>query len=210
MGQANERRKAALLDDARGRLQPGESIEAAVHGMVFGGPRVTGSASVLSELGPSRGLGVVLATDRRVIGFVLKVFGGHWSQTIDYPEVDSVSGTDKKLVVASAASQIAVSCPAKERGAIPEARRVVDAGRARSRSQVGSVADEIEQLGRLAAEGLITADEFDRAKALFLGKPEPQQKDAMELLRNLHGLYRGGVLSESEFNMKKWEILERS
>jgi hypothetical protein len=75
-----------------------------------------------------------------------------------------------------------------------------------------NVSQEIVELNRLMEEGLITEDEFGRAKELFLGKPKDDRDYVVKLLRNLYVLYKTDVLSESEFNMnmKKWDILSRN
>jgi hypothetical protein len=70
-----------------------------------------------------------------------------------------------------------------------------------------SVAQEIERLGQLLAAGVITEEEFERGKTLYLGAPPDKAAAAIELLQNLDTLRKRGVLSESEFNTKKWEIL---
>ncbi|MBI2441562.1 MAG: SHOCT domain-containing protein [Lentisphaerae bacterium] len=70
-----------------------------------------------------------------------------------------------------------------------------------------SAAQEIEKLGQLFLAGVITAEEFERGKTLFLGAPPDKAATAVELLQNLDALKKKGVLSESEFNAKKWEIL---
>jgi hypothetical protein len=70
-----------------------------------------------------------------------------------------------------------------------------------------SVAQEIEKLGQLLATGVITEAEFQRGKTLYLGAPSDKAVAAIELLENLDALRKRGVLSESEFNTKKWEIL---
>jgi hypothetical protein len=71
----------------------------------------------------------------------------------------------------------------------------------------GSVADELAKLSKLRAEGALDDDEWDRAKDYFLGKDESQRDRAARELRQLHELHRSGVLSGSEFNTKKWDIL---
>lgn len=73
-----------------------------------------------------------------------------------------------------------------------------------------NLSQEIEQLNRLMEDGLISKDEFARAKELFLGKPKDDRDNVVKLLRNLYVLYKTDVLSESEFNMKKWDILSRN
>lgn len=70
-----------------------------------------------------------------------------------------------------------------------------------------SVAEEIEKLKHLFLAGVITAEEFERGKTLFLGAPPDKAGAAIELLQNLDLLRKQGVLSQSEFNMKKWDIL---
>lgn len=70
-----------------------------------------------------------------------------------------------------------------------------------------SPTDEIEKLHKLFVEGVITAEEFERGKATFLGFPPNKAAAAVELLNNLHQLWKAGALSESEFKMKKWDIL---
>lgn len=70
-----------------------------------------------------------------------------------------------------------------------------------------SITEEIEKLGKLFLAGALTAEEFERGKALFLGTPPNKAAAAVELLENLEKLRKQGALSEGEFNMKKWEIL---
>ena len=69
------------------------------------------------------------------------------------------------------------------------------------------IAQEIEKLSILFRRGVITADEFERGKATFLGTPPDKVAIAIDMLSNLHDLRKQGALSESEFNSKKWEIL---
>jgi hypothetical protein len=70
-----------------------------------------------------------------------------------------------------------------------------------------SVAEQVERLGQLFIAGVITAEEFERGKTLFLGAAPDKAASAVELLQNLNALKQQGVISESEFNIKKWEIL---
>ncbi|MCX5971840.1 MAG: hypothetical protein NTV14_10145 [Coprothermobacterota bacterium] len=71
------------------------------------------------------------------------------------------------------------------------------------------LADELTKLSALKGLNILTEEEFQKAKALFLGKPSDKREEALMILKNLHGLYKAGVLSESEFNLKKWDILSR-
>lgn len=72
---------------------------------------------------------------------------------------------------------------------------------------VPSVSDELGRLSRLLGEGVITEQDWTRTKDLFLGTQLSAQDRAVIQLEQLHALWRSGVLSESEFNTKKWEVL---
>ncbi|MGH9197761.1 MAG: SHOCT domain-containing protein, partial [Acidimicrobiia bacterium] len=72
-----------------------------------------------------------------------------------------------------------------------------------------SPAGELEKLNKLRQDGALSDDDWQRAKSLYLGKPPDKQQETFELLRNLHQLHKAGALSESEFNLKKWDVLSR-
>lgn len=93
-----------------------------------------------------------------------------------------------------------------------EARVFIDAIRQGQHHNGGSTTDGATALATLAelrTQGLLDDNDWDRAKELLLGKRPDQQHEAMDLLRQLHGLMKAGVISPGEFNMKKWEILAR-
>lgn len=75
---------------------------------------------------------------------------------------------------------------------------------------VPTVAEELGSLAALRSQGAISESDWESAKDLFLGKRPDAQQQAAEQLRQLYDLHRTGVLSESEFNMKKWDILSRN
>ncbi len=77
-------------------------------------------------------------------------------------------------------------------------------------AQGSGIADEIAKLAALASSGVITAAEFERGKQVFLGTAPDEAAAMVAHLRQLHDLYRAKVLSESEFNMKKWGLLSSS
>ena len=77
-------------------------------------------------------------------------------------------------------------------------------------TQVTSASDAISKLAILKSEGIISEEEFERSKAGFMGSPVEVVETSASLLRQLHSLYKTGVLTESEFNMKKWDILSRA
>ena len=68
-------------------------------------------------------------------------------------------------------------------------------------------AEQVEKLGQLFLKGVITAEEFERGKALFLGSPPDLAKKTVETLNDLYRLRQKGALSESEYNIKKWDLL---
>jgi hypothetical protein len=76
-------------------------------------------------------------------------------------------------------------------------------------TQVSTASDAIAKLAVLKSEGIISDDEFERAKSGFMGSPVDVIESSASLLRQLHSLYKTGVLTESEFNMKKWDVLSR-
>ena len=81
---------------------------------------------------------------------------------------------------------------------------------ANSKPPAPNVAEELSKLNELVLQGVLTSDEWDRAKALYLGKAADRRTEDAALLMQLHSLHRAGALSESEFNTKKWEILSRN
>lgn len=80
---------------------------------------------------------------------------------------------------------------------------------ATARAPRASVGDELARLRILVEEGVLNEGDFERAKDLFLGKQVDKRQIAVEQLRQLHGLARAGVLTESEFRMKKWDVLAK-
>lgn len=87
-------------------------------------------------------------------------------------------------------------------------RNDLEAITAGAMARTSSVADEIKKLAMLHRDGIITIEEFGRLKQQLAGKPSGVN-DVIRLLRGLKDLEREGALTESEFNMKKWDILSR-
>ena len=73
----------------------------------------------------------------------------------------------------------------------------------------GSLALELEKLAGLVRTGAITHDEWQRAKDFYLGQPEAGRQNSLARVQQLYDLCRSGALSESEFNMVKWDILAK-
>ena len=76
-------------------------------------------------------------------------------------------------------------------------------------SSSASMADELQKLAQLTKEGILSQEEYERAKNQLIGVSSSQVDEATKLLRQLHELRTQGVLSESEFNMKKWDVLSQ-
>jgi hypothetical protein len=74
----------------------------------------------------------------------------------------------------------------------------------------GRVADELSKLAELRRQGLLSDEEWERATALFFGKPVSKQEQMIAQIRRLDSLRRDGVISQSEFNSKKWDLLSRN
>lgn len=87
-------------------------------------------------------------------------------------------------------------------------RNDIDAISAVSTGAAPSYADEVRKLATLQQDGVISLDELENLKAQLASKPGNVQ-DVIRLLRGLKDLQKENVLTEGEFNMKKWEILSR-
>lgn len=93
----------------------------------------------------------------------------------------------------------------------------VDFGRACERAfqdkvhleQTKLVGDAIGQISSLLDEGLISSEEFEHAKKGLVGQPASRGTEIVGLLRQLHSLQQSGVLTASEFRMKKWDLLSQ-
>jgi hypothetical protein len=112
-------------------------------------------------------------------------------------------------IAMSHGKQVRVVADPTDANGIAEAINAAIAERESSTGSGQSVAEELEKLAALRGAGVISPEDWERAKSLFLGK-EPDERDkAVGRLRKLHELHREGVLSESEFNSKKWDILAK-
>jgi hypothetical protein len=89
--------------------------------------------------------------------------------------------------------------------------RNLDSGRAGEvlASRAVTTAEALGRLSVLADEGIISSDEFERAKAGFVGHTVEHTEGLTAKLRQLHTLLGDGVLTESEFRAKKWDLLSR-
>lgn len=74
---------------------------------------------------------------------------------------------------------------------------------------IAGAADELRKLAALVEEGILSQEDWERAKAAYIGKPSDKQSEAIRLLRGLHDLTKHGALTESEFRQKKWDILSK-
>lgn len=69
------------------------------------------------------------------------------------------------------------------------------------------VAGQLSAMHQLWTEGVLSDEEYEKSKAIFLGRSPDQQQVAESNLRSLKQLKDSGILSEAEFAAKKWEIL---
>lgn len=69
------------------------------------------------------------------------------------------------------------------------------------------VAGLIRQLKVLHDEGVLTADEFERAKARYLGRAPDETQSLLKTLSSLNDLRKAGVLNQVEFDIKKRDLL---
>lgn len=109
----------------------------------------------------------------------------------DGRQVKLVSSQDRE-VCSAVVSAVGQATGASGRGAAPE------------------LSTELAALADLKERGVIDDSELKRAKDLLLGMTPARRESAIDQLASLHSLYRQGVLSEMEFNMKKWAILSRA
>jgi len=208
------RNHPAALETIKAALEPGESIQA-LHDFLL--PVVPGQF-VVSQ--PS--LTVVL-TDR-FIHFMsfntthkkdLKLVG---HSMVPISKVSGVSTNERKSAFGSKILNLIIFWDGKQEVLFSkdfsQAMEFANALKNLSMNrevQQGSagIADELEKLAKLTKDGILTNDELARAKELFLGRPPNHIDQSIQLLMNLKELQKQGVLSESEFNIKKWDILSK-
>ena len=137
-------------------------------------------------------------------------------QTVNLSEVSSTEVTHHPdYVVTTTAGAKFMLRPKREEGDLHRQveewdRQLTMRTRGGGSGSVSSVADELRKLAELRDQGVLDADDWTRAKSLFLGKNETERERSARELRQLHELHVSGVLSASEFNMKKWDILSRT
>lgn len=66
----------------------------------------------------------------------------------------------------------------------------------------------MEELATLHNDGVLTDEEFAKAKQTFLDTSLDVGESTIFIIRQLHSLFASGVLSESEFNTKKRGVLD--
>ena len=68
---------------------------------------------------------------------------------------------------------------------------------------------ESASLELLVKRGALTETERVDAKAVLEDQPSDEFRSMVRMLTELHHLFEQGILSEAEFNTKKWEVLSR-
>ena len=154
--------------------------------------------------------GLFAATSDRVVFYAKKV-GGYDFQSFPYESISSIDASKgmlgHKITILTAGTRVEVKNINK--GEVAEFVKTVQE-RMGTGSPPVAVADELAKLAALKESGMLSEAEWDRATALYLGKPSTAREEAITQLRNLHSLHQQGVLSESEFNSKKWDVLSRN
>jgi hypothetical protein len=83
-------------------------------------------------------------------------------------------------------------------------------GMARFTGVVASTPNFVEQISamqQLHDQGVLSKEEFQRAKELFIGKAPNAEIEMQRTLLNLKQLKDAGVLTEAEYAAKKWTII---
>ncbi len=75
------------------------------------------------------------------------------------------------------------------------------------KSGSADLAELLRQLKRLQEEGVLTDDEFDRAKERYIGHAPNERESMLRTLTGLSDLRKAGVLSQVEFEIKKRDFL---
>ena len=81
--------------------------------------------------------------------------------------------------------------------------------RAPDGSTSGMAAGAGASLELLVQKGALSENERLDAKTALEGSPPEEFRTMTRMLTELHHLYEQGILSEAEFNTKKWEVLAR-
>lgn len=191
-----------LVDQATEHLEPGERFIAAVMGI----------CQTKDNDRASKGL--LIATDRRVV-FYAKTMIGYQIWSFPYSNISSIeqgkSWLGQSVTVYASGNKIHVRS-IKDAEQLAGFMDGVHSTWHRDLKASGptSVAEELAKLAELRDQGVIDAADWNRAKDLYLGKTEDERDRAARELKQIHDLQRSGVLSEMEFNMKKWDILSRT
>ncbi len=87
-------------------------------------------------------------------------------------------------------------------------RNDLDAIHAGAAPVLAGIAEGLARLAALHHEGVLTPEELVLLKKQITGRSSGVE-DVIRLLRGLKALEREGVLTEGEFNIKKWDILSK-
>lgn len=71
-------------------------------------------------------------------------------------------------------------------------------------------ADQLTAMTELFNQGVLSQEEFQRAKELFIGKAPSAELEMQKTLLNLKQLKDAGVLTEAEYATKKWALISGS
>jgi len=72
------------------------------------------------------------------------------------------------------------------------------------------ISDQIEKLSQLFRAKILSLDEYEKVKEKMLAGDVNQIEQATQLLQNLYTLNCRGALTDSEFQIKKWDVLSKN
>jgi hypothetical protein len=162
-------------------------------------------------------------TQRNMYTFVFKnkLFGGKqiisnqvyplelfvkWSFTKQKDNKGNLTGLRFKLQHDVNVSETVLFCEPIGAQAFKEKFEAVMLG-FKSKEKGIDVAAQLAALNDLFSDGILTPDEFTRAKEIYLGKSPDAQILLDQSLRSLKQLRDVGALSDAEYEAKKWDVI---
>ena len=115
-------------------------------------------------------------------------------------------GSVMELRVTTAAGDFSTSSPYVQFQALVDTLQSTITGTALIQHS-SSMADAVTKLAQLRDAGLLSEEEFERAKGGFVGRSIEVVESSATLIRQLAQLRDAGVLTDAEFRIKKWDVL---
>jgi len=153
--------------------------------------------------------GDFVLTSERIL-FIQKNLLGSAVEEIPFDRIDSVS---HRIGLLFGAIQLmrtngrVASFDQFNKKDIPELVDEIRGAIAASRAGNGDVGELIRQLKSLHDDGVLSSDEFERAKQRYLGQGPDDRQAMVRTLSSLSELRKSGVLTQVEFDIKKRDVL---